>query len=185
MSRNPNLGARDSVGSVDPVDPVDSVLMSKTLISNIYNPSFKTGVSIRASLDTYHLFTLFVSIPYFGTPPSKSYSSNGIFKHNASKLTEYHEGYQPDWNRESLSLFEYRFRRSSRRKWKKGHGEPSKQRTGGGYGGENDDGGDNIDSGRKKDNDKVQDILVHQAWFIVLDNRSSPPLPSFFQNIPN
>lgn len=213
MSKHVNPRARDFV------DPVTSVLASKTLKSNRYNPSFKTGVSVRASLNSNHFFTLFMSIPYFGEPPLKKFSSNVSFKADAAKLTEYREGYQPDWRRESLSLFEYRFQWSNRER-RRDTDETTESRVGYGDRGEGEDSGENkdetgtsmispvngepvalarastadnegpirprprrwgletIESGRKRDNCVEQDILVHQAWFIVLDNRSF--LLSFF-----
>lgn len=182
----------------EPIDFASSVLASKTLKSNRYNPNFKTGVSIRASFNPNHLFTLFISIPYFGEPPPKEYRSDGICKEDAAKLTEYREGYQLDWLRESLSLFEYRFRGPSSKERRRNNSKMPEQRT------EDDtissfrepmtrvevdvvengnpigsgDPEEAINTGRKRDNIWGQDILVHQAWFIVLDNRS-PLLPFF------
>lgn len=220
MSKHANHRPRDFV---DPTT-VTSVLTSKALKLNRNNPSFKTGVSVRASLNPNHFFTLFMSIPYFGKPPLKKYSSNGSFRADAAKLTEYREGHRPDWWRESLSLFEYRFQWSNR-EWGEDNHETTESRAGAvGYEnrGEDEDidSGENkdetgtsmispvsgepvnparagaagvvghirprpriwdpetIESGRKRDNHGKQDILVHQAWFIVLDNRSS--LLSFF-----
>lgn len=220
MSKHANHPPRDFV---DPAT-VTSVLASKSLKFNRNNPSFKTGVSVRASLNPSHFFTLFMSIPYFGEPPLKKYSSNSSFRANAAKLTEYREGHRPDWWRESLSLFEYRFQWSNRERRRNNH-ETTEPRAGAGYedrgededidSGENKDetgtsmispvsgepvtlataltagsGGsirprpriwdpETIESGRKRDNCGEQDILVHQAWFIVLDNRSF--LLSFFR----
>lgn len=205
------------------VDPATSVLASKNLKFNRYNPSFKIGVSVRASFNPNHFFTLFMSIPYLGEPPSKRYSPDGSFKADASKLTEYREGYQPNWFRESLSLFEYRFQSSSRKRRRNSNETPEprtgtvKHRDGGEDGGGGSEAGasvishanegpvneepvneepvnnggptgprlrrgETIESGRKRDNHRGQDILVHQAWFIVLDNRLFPPF-SFFRNI--
>lgn len=180
------------------VDPATSVLASKNLKFNKYNPSFKTGVSVRASFNPNHFFTLFMSIPYLGEPPSEKYPLDGIFKADASKLTEYREGYQPGWFRESLSLFEYRFQSSNREQRRRDSNETPESRAetvegGDGDGGETgasmishvneelvNNGGPTglrprkektVESGRKRDNNRGQDILVHQAWFIVLDNR--------------
>lgn len=185
----------------EPVDPASSVLTSKTLKPNRYNPRFKTGVSIRASFDTNHLFTLFISIPYFGEPPLKVYRSDDICKEDAAKLTEYREGYQLDWFRESLSLFEYRFQGPSSKERRRDNIKIPEQITE-----DNDkntissfrepmtrveadvaeDGNpigsreEAIKAGRERDNIRGQDILVHQAWFIVLDNGSLLLLfPSF------
>lgn len=182
----------------EPMDLASSVLASKTLKSNRYNPNFKTGVSIRASFNPNHLFTLFISIPYFGEPPSTRYKSDGIFKGDAAKLTEYREGYQLDWWRESLNLFDYRFRGPSSKERRRDNDkipeqgaedvdddtntisnldrEPMTRARAEADVAENGSpvgpGEEAIKTGRKRNNVLEQDVLVHQAWFIVLDNRS-------------
>lgn len=136
-----------------------AVLKSKNLQSNKQGTiDFKTGVSLQASPspDGEYL-TLFISMPYFGKPPTEKFERNPRFTHpdsdHAINLTEYRPVERDWWRRESLSLSEYRYLGPS------GHDsgrEPGKYKK--------------ICEELKNEDVKKQEILVHQAWFMVLDN---------------
>ncbi|KAH8155675.1 uncharacterized protein LAJ45_00685 [Morchella importuna] len=136
------------------VDP-QIVLRSRNLRFNKQIPGFKTGISLRATSDESDndYLTLLTAMPYFGKlPKMKFLREASLSPGNApSYLTEYRpvKG-RESWRRESLSLAEYRFLSPGAEK------ESKRQ--------------ERIKYDLKEERYVDQDVLIHQAWFMVIDN---------------
>lgn len=145
------------------VDP-QIVLRSRNLRFNKQIPGFKTGISLRATSDESDndYLTLLTAMPYFGKlPKMKFLREASLSPGNApSYLTEYRpvKG-RESWRRESLSLAEYRFLSPGAEK------ESKRQ--------------ERIKYDLKEERYVDQDVLIHQAWFMVIDNCLYLPLLLF------
>ncbi|KAI5845218.1 hypothetical protein DFP73DRAFT_594349 [Morchella snyderi] len=136
------------------VDP-QTVLRSKNLRFNKQIPDFKTGISLRATSDESDndYLTLLTAMPYFGKLPEMKFLRDASLPpgNAPSYLTEYRpvKG-RESWRRESLSLAEYRFLSPGAEK------ESKRQQR--------------IKYDLREERYIDQDVLIHQAWFMVIDN---------------